>query len=132
MSLVERSKSIQMYSNDYTHLVDGKRQWTNLGLDHLRDASKIEDNFVRFNALKGILTQSLNECGNFKKKEETLELCKWTINTQGWVCNVILHTSKQHGKGVLLLRVGEGVPPCRPEKDLFPLWGIIRESWGGL
>ena len=119
-----------MSSNEYTHLVEGKRQWTSLGLKHLSTASKIEDIFVRFKILKDILTQSFKECGgNFKKKEETLNSCKWEISTQDWVCNVILHTAIKNGKKVLLLRVGDEDSIFRPAMDLYPLWGIIRENW---
>ena len=114
--------------NDYTHLVNGKRQWTTLGLEHLNDAGKIENHFVRFNALKCILTQSFKECGGtYSSKHEKDNSCTWTISTQDWVWYVILYTAIQNGKKVILLKIGDS--KSRPERDLFPLWSILRENW---
>lgn len=117
-----------MSNNKYTQLVNGKRQWTPKSLEILRDAGNLENLFIRFNKLNALLDCAFKECGDtFKKKEDSETLCKWTIHTQGWLCNVILSREIQYQ--TIVLRVGHGIPPPRPVQDLFPLWEIIRENW---
>ena len=116
-----------MHNESYTHLVDGKRQWAPKGLSALQSAGCLEDTSVRFRTLKTLLTESFKECGNkFKKSQESDTICRWDLQTPRWDCSVVLHYQAPH----IVLRVGGmSGEPIRPEKDLFPLWGIIRDKW---
>jgi|13_taG_2_1085334.scaffolds.fasta_scaffold00002_247 hypothetical protein len=118
-----------MSSNEFTHIVDGQRQWSQKGLRTIQSTLCLENTFLRFNTLKVLLTESFEECGGkFKKIQESDMICRWMLQTPCWDCSVVLHHQPTY-RDSIVLRVGGGVEPMRPEKDLFPLWGIIRDKW---
>ena len=112
-------------SSSLSNIKDGKRCWSEEGIHIIQSRLDQDDSRAKFIDLKGLLEESLCAVGFEKKYELNSTDCEWEIKTERWEATVSLRIG--FGDENIYCAING---KYRPLRDLFPLWGILRSSFG--
>jgi hypothetical protein len=108
----------------FTHLKDGRRCWNDEGISIIQKRLEKEDGIAKYIDLKSLLEESLCAVGFEQTYKSASESCRWKLKAGDWESIVCL-SFNPHDESIYFSINGN----TRRLRDLFPLWGILRESY---